>query len=148
MINVKTLSPLYPTEVCKALTATQLISLHLYLHAPDHDGESSDSTFGPYISFMPRNFGAHPLSWLLSHDQATCYDKLLELLPPTVFSSLKSAETRLRQDWRAVCHVLVSSVAVGFVLCLWSYLITMTYRFNSYRNHCSKLTRLPQIRQL
>lgn len=108
MINTRTLAPLYPAAVCKILTPTQLISLHLSIHAPTPDGESSDPTFGPYISTLPRNFDAHPVSWLRGQDAAACKAALLAMLPPTVCSSLEKAHTRLTEDWSAVSGCFVS----------------------------------------
>ena len=113
MINVKTLSSLYPAVVRKTLTATQLISLHLHLHIPSRDGDSSDPAFGPYISTIPRTFDSHPLSWILDHRSDSYEGTLLRLLPPLIHSSLKKVESRLMEDWRAVSHVLVSIIVVN-----------------------------------
>ena len=94
----------------KRLTATQLISLHLLLHKPAPGCESDDPHFGPYISILPRDFGAHPLTWVVhrtlgaeSREEHT----LLRLLPPSVLFDLLLLEGRFWKDWEAVRQYLV-----------------------------------------
>jgi hypothetical protein len=106
-INMKTLGH-YPHS--KRLTATQLISLHLLLHKPSLGCESDDPHFGPYISILPRDFGGHPLTWVVhrtlgagSREEHT----LLRLLPPSVLFDLLLLEGRFWKDWEAVRHYLV-----------------------------------------
>ncbi|KAF8503575.1 hypothetical protein F5888DRAFT_1606276, partial [Russula emetica] len=105
-INMKTLGH-YPYS--KRLTATQLISLHLLLHKPAPGCESDDPHFGPYISILPRDFGSHPLTWVVhrtlgaeSREEHT----LLRLLPPSVLFDLLLLEGRFWKDWEAVRQYL------------------------------------------
>ena len=106
-INMKTLGH-YPYS--KRLTATQLISLHLLLHKPAPGCESDDPYFGPYISVLSRDFGGHPLTWVVhrtlgaeSREEHT----LLRLLPPSVLFDLLLLEGRFWKDWEAVRQYLV-----------------------------------------
>jgi hypothetical protein len=100
----------YPNS--KRLTATQLISLHLLLHKPAPGCESDDPHFGPYISVLPRDFGGHPLTWVVhrtlgaeSREEHT----LLRLLPPSVLSDLPLLEGRFWKDWETVRQYLVGN---------------------------------------
>jgi hypothetical protein len=105
-INVETLGH-YPDS--KRLTATQLISLHLLLYKPAPGRESDDPHFGPYISFLPRDFGSHPLTWIVHRTLGAGSREehsLLDLLPPSVLSDLLLLETRFWKDWEAV-HIFV-----------------------------------------
>jgi len=109
-INMKTLGH-YPCS--KRLTATQLISLHLLLHKPAPGCESDDPHFGPYISILPRDFGGHPLTWVVhrtlgaeSREEHT----LLRLLPPSVLFDLLLVEGRFWKDWEAVRQYLDDSL--------------------------------------
>ena len=99
----------------KRLTATQLISLHLLLNKPAPGCESDDPHFGPYISILPRDFGAHPLTWVVhrtlgaeSREEHT----LLRLLPPSVLFDLLLLEGRFWKDWEAVRQYLVGLIAL------------------------------------
>ena len=106
-INMKTLGH-YPN--LKRLTATQLISLHLLLHKPAPGCESDDSHFGPYISVLPREFGSHPLTWVVHRTlgaQSREEHILLRLLPPSVLFDLLLLEGRFWKDWEAVRQYLV-----------------------------------------
>ena len=116
MINIKTLSPMYPApKNGAAMSAIQMICLHLLLHRPAGEDASLDPTFGPFISTMPREFDSHPLTWLIRaqmNSGDTFWRSLCELLPPSVFSSLENAATRLWADWHAVCDYAVSERAI------------------------------------
>ncbi|KAF8077965.1 hypothetical protein FPV67DRAFT_23223 [Lyophyllum atratum] len=108
LLNISTLSPLYP-RARRFLTATQLISLHLFLYRPTGSQESSDPLFGPYISTLPREFDSHPLTWLcLPHKGNQC-SRLLSSLPPSVMSSLHKLADRFHADWRTVQRYLQES---------------------------------------
>lgn len=105
-INMKTLGH-YP--YFKRLTATQLISLHLLLHKPTPGCESDDSHFGSYISILPRDFGGHPLTWVVHRTlgaESREEDTLLRLLPPSVLFDLLLLEGRFWKDWEAVRQYL------------------------------------------
>jgi len=94
-INVETLGH-YPNP--KRLTATQLIPLHLLLYKPAPGRESDDPHFGPYISSLPRDFGSHPLTWIVHRTLGAGSreeHRVLDLLPPSVLSDLLLLETRL-----------------------------------------------------
>jgi len=113
-MNVKTLGH-YPFS--NRLTASQLISLHLLLHKPAPGCESDDPHFGPYISILPRDFGGHPLTWIIhralgagSREQHS----LLRLLPPTVLSDLLLLEGRFWKDWDVVRQYLVGPARALF----------------------------------
>jgi len=109
-INMETLEH-YPYS--KRLTATQLISLHLLLSKPAPGRESDDPHFGPYISFLPRDFGNHPLTWIVRRTLSVGSqeeNKLLGLLPPSVLSDLLLLERRFWKDWEAVHLYLVRPV--------------------------------------
>ncbi|KAI0273614.1 hypothetical protein BC834DRAFT_966115 [Gloeopeniophorella convolvens] len=101
-LNARTLAH-YPNS--KQLTATQLIALHLLLFRPTVGKESDDRLFGPYISILPRDFGSHPLTWIVhrtlgaaSREEST----LLDLLPPSTLAALGSLEERFWKDWGTV----------------------------------------------
>ncbi|KAI0054054.1 SET domain-containing protein [Auriscalpium vulgare] len=115
-INMKTLEPHYPLGTPGSpLSATQLISLHLFLSRPADDASPSlDPLFGPYISMLPRNFNSHPLSWKVNltlgvSGRSSIEDHLLLSLPPSVDSGLKEIEDRFWGDWKAVSAYLVRS---------------------------------------
>jgi hypothetical protein len=108
-INMETLRH-YPHS--KRLTATQLISLHLLLYKPAADRESDDPHFGPYISILPRDFGGHPLTWVVHRTLGAGSREehsLLHLLPPCVLSDLLLLEQRFWKDWEAVRLYLVGT---------------------------------------
>lgn len=109
LLNLLTLSPHYPRSN-PALSAVQLISLHLALHRPKAGEDSSDPLFGPYISILPRNFAFHPLTWLRkrAHKLSSCVhdDLLLDLLPMSVMQDLSKVSDRFEADWkRASCYL-------------------------------------------
>jgi len=143
-INMETLEH-YPYS--KRLTATQLISLHLLLSKPAPGRDSDDPHFGPYISFLPRDFGSHPLTWIVRRTLSVGSreeNKLLGLLPPSVLSDLLLLERRFWKDWEAVHLYLVcpdlssqlrrtgaqSELILDFV---WAWLNGRDARFNFNR---------------
>ncbi|GLB34973.1 putative SET domain-containing protein [Lyophyllum shimeji] len=101
LLNVATLSPFYP-EARQSLTAMQLLSLHLFLYRPLGSRESTDPTFGPYISTLPREFDSHPLTWLCSGREDNPGSAFLSSLPPSVLYSLRKLVDRFNTDWRTV----------------------------------------------
>ena len=106
MMNVKTLESHYPSPSC--LTATQLISLHLLLHRPLRNGESSDPLFGPYISVLPRDFDSHPVTWAVDKDRRDSVGtRLLESLPPSATMVLWKVSHKFWSDWTVVCKYIV-----------------------------------------
>jgi hypothetical protein len=112
-MNKMTLKWLYPrnVRVDKALTAVQLISMHLYIWRPKADEDSADPFFGPYISMLPRDFGSHPLTWLVLSKLNKADDllnSLLDSLPSSVLAALHRLHTRFWDDWRKVRAFLVS----------------------------------------
>ncbi|KAL4265232.1 SETD3/SETD6 methyltransferase [Pleurotus pulmonarius] len=105
LLNWKTLSGHYASP--KQLNATCLISLHLLLHRPQGEMESTDPLFGPYISILPRDFDSHPLTWLAKSKIAfeeTIEQLLLEALPQDVREALDALWNRLLGDWKKVCQ--------------------------------------------
>ncbi|KAJ7449792.1 hypothetical protein FB451DRAFT_738190 [Mycena latifolia] len=91
LLNTRSLAPHYPP----ALTAVQLIALHLCLYRPLHLSHSLDPLFGPYISTLPREFNDHPLTRHVS--AAGCRD-----LPPSVATALARLHARYLHDWNTV----------------------------------------------
>lgn len=115
-MNKMTLKRLYPPNirVDKTLTAVQLISMHLYIWRPRADEDSADPFFGPYISILPRDFGSHPLTWLVlsklnKADDLLFSESLLDSLPPSVLAALHRLHTRFWDDW---CHVRAFLVSI------------------------------------
>ncbi|KAF8628359.1 hypothetical protein AX15_003894 [Amanita polypyramis BW_CC] len=108
--NILTLSPHYPRSD-PPLTAIQLISLHLALHRPKPDRDSSDPLFGPYISILPTDFAFHPLGWLRGQDHGllSCVNAktLLDMLPTSVMDNLNRLSDRFETDWKRVSGYLV-----------------------------------------
>lgn len=101
----------HPIIICSTpINGTQLISLHLALHRPPRvGGRSTDPTFGPYISVLPREFDAHPLTWLIKQDSAAFEEEdavfgqeLLNHLSPSVSSELKAVSNKFLKDWTIV----------------------------------------------
>lgn len=112
-MNKMTLKQLYPhnIRVDKALTAVQLISMHLFIWRPKHEEDSADPFFGPYISILPRDFSSHPLTWLVLAKLSKADDlrvSLLDSLPPSVLAALHRLHTRFWDDWCKVRSFLVS----------------------------------------
>ena len=59
---------------------------------------------------MPRDFGGHPLTWVVHRTLGAGSreeDSLLDLLPPSVLSDLLLVEGRFWKDWEAVRLYLV-----------------------------------------
>jgi hypothetical protein len=108
--NVLTLASHYPGSD-QALTAVQLISLHLALHRPKAGECSSDPLFGAYISVLPEDFAFHPLTWLRKRVLGTLsvdHEKsLLNALPISVMKKLKDASAKFETDWKRVSDYLV-----------------------------------------
>ncbi|KAI6039057.1 hypothetical protein EDC04DRAFT_2569071, partial [Pisolithus marmoratus] len=111
MMNAVTLKPHYPPETVEALTGIQLVCMHLFLWHPRGDSEDSeDPLFGPYISTLPREFGSHPLTWVVQskHQSTVCQDgHPLRLLPPGVSSALDHLHRRFTDDWYRVHSVMI-----------------------------------------
>jgi len=105
MLNVATLSQHYPSY--PMLTATQLISLHLFLYRPMNLRDSLDPLFGPYISTLPSNFDFHPLTWFCHDKGCGSETQLLSTLPPSVMHSLTQLADRFYADWKTICQYLV-----------------------------------------
>ena len=113
-MNKMTLKRLYPpsTRVDKALTAVQLISMHLFVWRPKADEDSADPIFGPYISILPRDFSSHPLTWLVLsklNKADVLRTSLLGSLPPSVLAALHRLHTRFWDDW---CKVQTFHVSI------------------------------------
>ena len=110
LLNVLTLTPHYPGSE-QALTAVQLISLHLALHRPKAGECSSDPLFGAYISVLPEDFTFHPLTWLRKRVHGTVdvdhETSLLNRLPLSVIRKLKDASDKFEADWKRVSDYLV-----------------------------------------
>jgi hypothetical protein len=115
MMNIRTLVGLYPKARPK-LTATQIMSLHLLLHQPKSSNDvSKDKVFGSYVSILPSDFDAHPLTWLLrprdpltEREDLEIGHDLLEHVPKGVLGSLEQMAARFRSDWERVARYLVS----------------------------------------
>ncbi|KAG2132498.1 uncharacterized protein EDB93DRAFT_1176375 [Suillus bovinus] len=103
-MNIRTLKSLHPTSGPTPLTATQMISLHLYINRPHGSEDSLDSHYGPYISTLPREFDSHPLTWIVQSKRGmeTGGVPLLKYLPSSVYASLVKLHDRFYQDWDAV----------------------------------------------
>ena len=111
MVNVKTLSPLYPTTFGGLeLSANQMVSMHLLLHRPIGEEDSLDSRYGPYISTMPRDFDSHPITWVVRsqlHAEDNLWPTLCKFLPSSVKKALQDATARFWDDCDSVCLYLV-----------------------------------------
>ncbi|KAI0646989.1 SET domain-containing protein [Trametes meyenii] len=115
LMNVKTMSPLYPNIRPGKLSGIQLVSMHLLLHKPAGDNDSLDDAFGPYMSTLPRDFSSHPLSWFVrrqlgTEDPRTSY--LLDHIPPGTWQSVIKLSERFWKDWEAVADVVKDSPSV------------------------------------
>lgn len=110
-MNSLTLGELYPDRHEQKLNATQMISLHLLLYRPKGDEDSSDPTFGPYISTLPREFDIHPLTWRVKErhsSQEGPESLLLNCVPPSITAALAELETRFWIDFQTVLDYMVS----------------------------------------
>ncbi|KAF8654246.1 hypothetical protein AX16_003767 [Volvariella volvacea WC 439] len=111
LINIKTLEPHYP-RTAKKLTAVQLVSLHLFLHRPQAGAPSGDALFGPYISTLPQDFDAHPLTWLTRQKLGVENEPevtLLKKIPESVRCDLEQIASKFDADWNACRAFLVRS---------------------------------------
>ncbi|TFK54901.1 SET domain-containing protein [Heliocybe sulcata] len=97
LLNIRTLERRYPPRR-PPLSATQLVSLHLFLHRPEGESECKDPAFGPYISVLPRQFDAHPLTWRIRRTEG----ELLSRLPPSVSRVVDVVTQRFQIDWDTV----------------------------------------------
>ncbi|KZV64940.1 SET domain-containing protein [Peniophora sp. CONT] len=104
-LNAHTLRPMYPNV---ELSAVQLISMHLCLHRPREEKDSTNALFGPYIDVLPREFESHPLTWSVkrkvqANDNRDLIEyNLLDMLPPSADAALRQIESRFWDDWKAV----------------------------------------------
>jgi len=114
-MNSETLCQLYDlTKNSQVLSATQLISLHLFLHRPNEDGISLDPKYGPYISILPSEFDGHPLTWKVKSStgqQDRTSEILLDSLPPAAERALAAMSSRFWEDWKAVKEFLVKGAS-------------------------------------
>jgi hypothetical protein len=100
-MNIKTLSPLYrPGAGKKALTAIQMVCLHLALHRPKEGHPSTCSRFGPYISVLPTEFDGHPLTWRVGEDPIG--KGLLQHITPTAQRLFEKLCNRFENDIQEV----------------------------------------------
>ncbi|KAF5381005.1 hypothetical protein D9615_003936 [Tricholomella constricta] len=111
LLNSATLSPCYP-RARRLLSATQLISLHLFLYRPTGSQASTDPLFGPYISVLPREFDSHPLTWMLNsqNEHNDVGRALLITLPISVMCNLRKLADRFKADWRIVQQYLKDTI--------------------------------------
>lgn len=124
MLNIETLAPLYPdlyqsrvitvtrfrNEIIlrRDLTATQLLTMHLFLHcALDETRNSSDSDFGPYLNILPRQFDGHPLTWRICQEEREAFRLIRACLPPSLEASLRELANSFATDWASVRTTLV-----------------------------------------
>ncbi|KAI0781004.1 SET domain-containing protein [Trametes elegans] len=109
LMNGNTVPPLYPQIKKGKLSAVQFVSLHLLLHKPAGEDDSLDSTFGPYISTLPRDFSSHPLTWfargVLGKPESRT-SSFLDHLPPSTLQTVVRLHKRFRQDFKAVVDVM------------------------------------------
>ena len=113
-MNIKTLAPMYSKSGKRpALSAVQLLTLHLFLHRPREAAELRDPSFGPYIAVLPMHFDSHPLAWLVKRRTGKSLSKLgeelLAFLPPNVLIALDKLAQRSDDDFSAICSYLVRS---------------------------------------
>ena len=110
LLNQTTVAKLYPQLHKRKLSATQLVSLHLLLHKPHGDADSSDPAFGPYISTLPREFSSHPLTWMVKQklgQESNWELRILGLLPPSSAQKVTELYMRFWKDWETVSATLV-----------------------------------------
>ena len=119
LMNRTTVAKLYPQLHKRKLSATQLISLHLFLHKPSGDDDASDPAFGPDISTLPREFSSHPLTWMVKQKlrQETDWERqTLVLLPPGSARRCAELHARFWRDWETLLPLLVSHLAVSVTI--------------------------------
>lgn len=103
LINVTTLASQYPSS--ESLTPTQVMSLQLFLSAPEGGQDSADDTYGPFISILPREFHSHPLTWVVLKkltSRESVQSSMLNLVPHSVTALLLDLERRFWEDWSSV----------------------------------------------
>ncbi|KAK0210734.1 hypothetical protein DFS33DRAFT_1495053 [Desarmillaria ectypa] len=108
MMNIRTLSPLYPS---KKLDAVQMVSLHLAMH---RGNPSRDPHFGPYISVLPPDFSFHPLTWVAEENT--------QILPFVTLSAMRALDKmlqRFRSDFRKVSQQMEGISHTDY---LWAWL--------------------------
>ncbi|KAK0450842.1 hypothetical protein EV421DRAFT_2031830 [Armillaria borealis] len=108
MMNIKTLSPLFPS---KKLDAVQMVSLHLAMH---RENPSMDPHFGPYISVLPRDFAFHPLTWMAEENT-----QILSSVPPSAMRALDKMLQRFRSDFGKVSQQMKGISSTDY---LWAWL--------------------------
>jgi hypothetical protein len=110
LMNSLTLAPHYPSPP-KGFTCTQYVALHLMIHRPKDAQAATDPLFGPYISVLPREFDAHPLTWLWKHEHGaptnSLQSQLLGTLPPRIMSKLDKMSNLFEVDWNTTKKYLV-----------------------------------------
>lgn len=130
-MNSRTLKPVYPqiplegytpeSTNKRILNGTQLLSIHLALHRPVSEEDSDDPNFGPYLTTLPREFDAHPLSWLIRKELGIAGAEELDLLqnlPPSVLANVEAVGKRYRNDWDTARLCVVRRISEVMVLCL------------------------------
>ena len=64
---------------------------------------------------LPRDFGSHPLTWVVHQTMGVASREecnLVNLLPPSVLAELLLLEKRFRTDWETVRPYLVGSAEI------------------------------------
>ncbi len=124
LMNRTTVAKLYPQLHKRKLSATQLISLHLLLHKPSGDDDSSDPAFGPYISTLPREFSSHPLTWVVKQklkQESDWERRYLSLLPLGSAGRCTQLHKRFWKDWETLLPILVRRLHRVRSHCLTSF---------------------------
>ncbi|KAF8507343.1 SET domain-containing protein [Hysterangium stoloniferum] len=112
-MNIETLAPLYGVK--HGLSATQLISLHLFLHKPDEGRCTTALNFGAYISILPEDFASHPLTWLIKSSSGDHSDAfLLDCLTPAAVRALSQVAGRFQEDRKAVLDFMEHHPDIAF----------------------------------
>ncbi|KAI0637037.1 SET domain-containing protein [Trametes polyzona] len=109
LMNITTVSPIYPSVKEGRLTSNQLVTMHLLLHKPLGEEDSKDRIFGPYISTLPRDFSSHPLTWIVKRKLKKvdpCGDYFLDQVPPSSWEAIVKLSKRFWKDWEAVSKLL------------------------------------------
>ena len=117
LLNMLTLEGHYP-ETDPALSGTQIVALHLFLHRPSPGHSASgegDPLFGPFIAVLPKGFDTHPLTWLLKRNKASLEEGAAEIgllshLPPFVAKDLERVYKGFVSDWERVSLYLVGEL--------------------------------------
>ncbi|TBU50703.1 SET domain-containing protein [Dichomitus squalens] len=114
LMNRTTVAKLYPRLRERRLSGIHLVTLHLLLHRPPGDDDSSDPVFGPYISTLPRDFSSHPLHWMVKQElkQEDVWERRTFVhLPPSAAEKLYALQKRFWNDWKIVSSVLAEDQA-------------------------------------